>query len=203
VSRSTPDSRKTTPLFFASPAGFRRWLMQHHASERELWVGFYKKGSARPSITWPESVDEALCFGWIDGVRKTLDEQSYMIRFTPRRKGSIWSDVNTRRAQALVRSGRMHPAGLRAFRARNPEKAGRYSFEQRSAPQLGEAAEARFRANGEAWRFFQSQPPGYRKIATWWVVSAKQESTRERRLQILIDDSAAGRRIGPLRRAGE
>jgi uncharacterized protein YdeI (YjbR/CyaY-like superfamily) len=191
------------PLFFASAAGFRRWLMQHHASERELWVGFYKKGSRRASITWPESVDEALCFGWIDGVRKTLDEQSYMIRFTPRKKGSIWSDVNTRRAQALVRSGRMQPPGLRAFKARDPEKAGRYSFEQRPAPQLGEAAEARFRANAEAWRFFQSQPPGYRKIATWWVVSAKQESTRERRLQILIDDSAAGRRIGPLRRAGE
>ena len=203
MSRGTPVSTQTTPLFFATPADFRRWLKQYHPSEHELWVGFYKKTSGRASITWAESVDEALCFGWIDGVRKTLDEQSYVIRFTPRKKGSIWSDVNTRRAQALVESGRMHPAGLRAFKARDPKKAGRYSFEQREAPQLGDAAEVRFRANAEGWRFFQSQPPGYRRVATWWVVSARREATRERRLQTLIDDSAAGRRIGLLRRTGE
>jgi uncharacterized protein YdeI (YjbR/CyaY-like superfamily) len=188
------------PTFFASPADFRRWLVRHHASERELWVGFYKKGSGRPSLTWPESVDEALCFGWIDGVRKSLDAESYVIRFTPRKLGSTWSNVNTRRAQELIRTRRMKPAGLLAFKARDPEKAGRYSFEQRSHPRLDSSAEARFRANAAAWRFFEAQPPGYRRIALWWIVSAKQEATRERRLDTLIADSAAGRRIAQLRR---
>ena len=191
------------PRFFSTPDDFRRWLTRHHASERELWVGFFRKGSGRPSITWPESVDEALCFGWIDGVRKSLDEQSYVIRFTPRRKGSFWSDVNTRRANELIRTGRMKPAGLLAFKARDPEKASRYSFEQRSTARLTAEAEARFRANTDAWRFFEAQPAGYRKTALWWVLSAKQESTRERRLNTLIADSAAGRRIGQLRRKEE
>lgn len=191
------------PTFFASPAEFRRWLNQHHQSERELWVGFYKKSSGRPSLTWPESVDEALCFGWIDGVRKTIDGESYAIRFTPRKSGSTWSTVNTRRAEELIRTGRMQPAGLRAFQARDPEKLGAYSFEQRTGAQLTAEAEARFRANRPAWRFFESQPPGYRKTALWWVVSPKREATRARRLEILIEESAAGRRIAPLRRAGE
>jgi uncharacterized protein YdeI (YjbR/CyaY-like superfamily) len=162
------------PTFFATPGDFRRWLMRHHALERELWVGFYKKDSGRPSLTWPESVDEALCFGWIDGVRKSLDADSYVIRFTPRRPGSIWSNVNTRRAQELIRTRRMKPAGLRAFKARDPEKAGRYAFEQRLHPRLDSAAEARFRANAAAWRFFEEQPAGYRRIVLWWIVSAKQ-----------------------------
>ena len=152
------------------------------------------------SLTWPESVDEALCVGSIDGIRKTIDAQSYVIRFTPRKSGSTWSDVNTRRAAALIRNRRMQPAGLRAFKARDPEKSGRYSFEQRTAARLDAAGEARFRANARAWEFFEAQPPGYRKTALWWVVSAKQEATRLRRLQTLIDDSAAGRRIAPLRR---
>jgi uncharacterized protein YdeI (YjbR/CyaY-like superfamily) len=191
------------PIFFATPGHFRRWLLRHHESERELWVGFYKKGSGRPSITWPESVDEALCFGWIDGVRKTLDAESYVIRFTPRRRGSTWSNVNTKRAEALIRSGRMQPAGLRAFEARSPQNAGRYSFEQKATARLSAAEEARFRAQPEAWRFFQSQPPGYRRIVLWWIVSAKQEATRARRLRTLIDDSAAGRRIAQLRRKEE
>jgi uncharacterized protein YdeI (YjbR/CyaY-like superfamily) len=191
------------PTFFATAAEFRRWLKQHHRSERELWVGFHKKSSGRPSLTWPESVDEALCFGWIDGVRRTIDSESYAIRFTPRKRGSIWSAVNTRRAEEFIREGRMQPAGLRAFEARDPAKSGVYSFEQRRGARLSAEAEARFRANPAAWRFFESQPPGYRRTAVWWVVSAKREATRARRLETLIDDSAAGRRIAPLRRAGE
>ena len=188
------------PTFFAAPADFRSWLLRHHDSTRELLVGFYKKASGRPSITWPESVDEALCFGWIDGVRRGIDADSYTIRFTPRRKGSTWSDVNTRRAKELIREGRMQPAGLAAFKARDPEKAHRYSFEQRHIARLTSEEETRFRANAAAWRFFEGQPPGYRKVTLWWVVSAKQEATRERRLQTLIEDSAAGRRIAQLRR---
>lgn len=186
--------------FFSTAGGFRRWLEQHHQSARELWVGFHKKGSGRPSLTWPESVDEALCFGWIDGVRKSVDEDSYAIRFTPRRRGSTWSAVNTRRAKELIREGRMRPAGLAAFTARDPTKSG-YSFEQRKALELDPDAEARFKRNREAWSFFQSQPPGYRRTAIFVVMSAKKEETRARRLQMLIDDSAAGRRITALRRA--
>ncbi|HUF27418.1 MAG TPA: YdeI/OmpD-associated family protein [Gemmatimonadaceae bacterium] len=191
------------PTFFATPARFRRWLERHHDSAAELWVGFYKKGSGRPSITWPESVDEALCFGWIDGIRKSLDDDSYVIRFTPRRRGSNWSAVNTRRATELIAEGRMRPAGLAAFEARDPAKAGVYSFEQRASARLDAAAEATFRKNRAAWRFFESLAPGYRRIALWWVISAKRAETRERRLQTLIADCAAGRKIGQLRRAGE
>ena len=188
------------PTFFPTPEDFRRWLEEHHASEKELWVGFHKKGSGRPSITWPESVDEALCFGWIDGVRKTLDAESYVIRFTPRKTGSNWSEVNLKRVQVLIETGRMRPAGQRAFEARDPSKSGVYSFEQRKAPELGPELEARFQANAGAWSFFLAQPPGYRRLATFWVVSAKQEATRARRLQQLIDDSAAGLRLEGLRK---
>ena len=182
-------------MFFPTPGDFRKWLKKNHRKESELWVGYYKKGSGRPSITWPESVDEALCFGWIDGVRKSLDADSYVIRFTPRKGGSIWSEVNTRRAGELIREKRMEAAGLRAFEARDPEKTGLYSFEQRHSAKLDEAAEAKFRRNRKAWGFWEAQPPGYRKIITWWVVSAKREETRARRLQTLIDASAAGKRI--------
>jgi uncharacterized protein YdeI (YjbR/CyaY-like superfamily) len=188
------------PTFFATPAEFRQWLEQHHQSERELLVGFYKKGSGRPSITWPESVVEALCFGWIDGVRRTIDDESYTIRFTPRKKGSIWSAVNMRLADELIRDGRMQPAGLRAYEVRDPAKSAVYSFEQKEAVQLDADAEARFQAIPEAWSFWQSQPPGYRKTAVHWVMSAKREDTRAKRLQTLIDDSAAGLRIALLRR---
>jgi uncharacterized protein YdeI (YjbR/CyaY-like superfamily) len=191
------------PTFFETPDRFREWLEAHHDSEPELWVGFHRKGTGRPSLTWPESVDEALCYGWIDGLRRSIDAQSYAIRFTPRRSGSTWSNVNVRRVGELIREGRMRPAGLRAFEARDPERSGTYSFEQREAATLGPEAEARFRASPEAWRYFEAQPPGYRKTATWWVVSAKQEATRERRLRALIEDSAAGRRVAPLRRKGE
>ena len=188
-----------TPTFFPTSADFRRWLEQNHDSAKELWVGFLKKATGRPSITWPDSVDEALCFGWIDGIRKTIDSESYKIRFTPRKPNSIWSAVNTRRAEALTREGRMTQAGLKAFQARNPEKTAVYSFERESA-QLTPEHEALFKANPAAWEFFQSQPPGYRKIAAWYVLSAKQESTRLRRLQTLIQDSANHQRIGLLRR---
>jgi uncharacterized protein YdeI (YjbR/CyaY-like superfamily) len=194
---------KILPRFFATPGDWHRWLENHHASERELWVGFYKKGSGRPSITWPESVDEALCFGWIDGVRKTIDGDSYVIRFTPRRAGSIWSDVNTRRAGELIREKRMHDAGVQAFKKRDPKKSGVYSFEQRKNAKLSADYEREFKRNSAAWIFFQAQPPGYRKVAAFYVMSAKREETRARRLEALIRDSAAGRRIGLLRRPGE
>jgi len=186
------------PVFFATPADFRRWLKKHHKSTAELLVGFHKKGSGRPSITWPESVDEALCFGWIDGVRRSLDDESYTIRFTPRRPGSNWSLINVRKAEALISGGRMEPAGLEAFEARDEAKSGVYSFEQRENAKLDGKAEANFKANRAAWKFFQAQPPGYRKIAAFYVMSAKREETRDRRLQRLIADSEAGRRIGML-----
>jgi uncharacterized protein YdeI (YjbR/CyaY-like superfamily) len=184
------------PKFFATPKDFRTWLEKHHADTAELWVGFYKKASGRASITWPESVDEALCVGWIDGLRKRIDEHSYRIRFTPRKAASIWSAVNTRRAAELVKEGRMRPAGARAFAGRDPKKTNLYSFEQRRAAELSPPLEKRFQANGKAWKFFQSQPDGYRRIAVFYVMSAKREQTRERRLDILIRDSAAGRRLG-------
>jgi uncharacterized protein YdeI (YjbR/CyaY-like superfamily) len=183
------------PTFFPTPSDFRKWLQKHHRTEQELWVGFYKKSAGRPSLTWPESVDEALCFGWIDGLRKNVDAGSYMIRFTPRRKGSIWSAVNTRRMGELVRAKRVRAAGLKAFAARDEKKTGVYSFEREHA-KLDAAMEARFKANPAAWRFFQAQPPGYRKIGAWYVLSAKQEATRLRRLDILIANSAAGIRLG-------
>ena len=189
-----------TPRFFAPPQDFRRWLEKHHTDATELWVGFYKKSSGRPSITWPESVDEALCAGWIDGLRKRVDDESYMIRFTPRKAGSIWSAVNTRRAAELLKEGRMRPAGRAAFEARDPKKTNLYSFEQRQAAALAPALEKRFKANRAAWTFFQSLPDGYRRTATFWVMSAKQEDTRRRRLDVLIEDSAAKLRVRPLRR---
>ena len=184
------------PKCFATPKDFRTWLEKHHADTAELWVGFYKKDSGRASITWPESVDEALCVGWIDGLRKSIDGRRYMIRFTPRKVASIWSAVNTRRAAELIKAGRMRPAGVRAFQGRDPKKTNLYSFEQRKAAELAPPLEKRFKANGKAWKFFQSQPDGYRRVAVFYVMSAKQEQTRVRRLDILIRDSAAGRRLG-------
>jgi uncharacterized protein YdeI (YjbR/CyaY-like superfamily) len=184
------------PVFFPTPADFRKWLEANHDTVPELLVGFYKKGSGRPSITWPESVDEALCFGWIDGVRRRIDDESYSIRFTPRRARSIWSLVNTKRVAELTRLGRMHAAGLRAFEARDPKRSGVYSFEQRQKDMTLAAEYAtKLEANKKAWAFFQSQAPYYRRMASLWVMSAKKEETRLRRLATLIDDSAHGRRI--------
>jgi uncharacterized protein YdeI (YjbR/CyaY-like superfamily) len=186
--------------FFESPAAFRAWLDEHHETAQELWVGFYKKSSGRPSITWPESVDEALCFGWIDGIRKSLDDNSYTIRFTPRKPRSNWSAVNIARVAELTRLGQVRPAGRKAFERRVEEKSGVYSYEQRHAAQLGEAYEQQFRANPAAWDFFQAQPAGYRRTAIWWVVSAKKEATRLKRLATLIEDSAQGKSIAELAR---
>ena len=183
------------PLYFRSPNHFRAWLQEHHAKEQELLVGFHKKSSAEPSITWPESVDAALCFGWIDGVRKNVDSTRYTIRFTPRRPTSIWSKINIDRAQELIELGLMQPAGLQAFERRTDEKSVVYSYEQRKNATLGEAFEKTFRKNQKAWDFFQAQAPSYRRVCSWWVISAKQEETRLRRLAELIDSSAKGRRV--------
>jgi uncharacterized protein YdeI (YjbR/CyaY-like superfamily) len=187
------------PTFFATPAAFRKWFEQNHDTAPELLVGFYKKGSGKPSITWPESVDEALCFGWIDGIRRRIDEESYSIRFTPRRARSIWSNVNTKRVAVLTKEGRMHPAGLAAFQKRDAKRSGIYSFEQREkAQRLGAAYKAKLKANKKAWAFFQSQSPYYQRMASLFVMSAKKEETRLRRLEVLIKDSAAGCRIGAM-----
>jgi len=182
---------------FRTPATLRRWFEKHHDSSREFWVGYYKVDSGKPSITWPQSVDEALCFGWIDGIRKRIDEVSYTIRFTPRKATSTWSAVNVRRAQELIGEGRMTPPGARAFEARRENRSGIYSYEQHGA-QLDEPFAGLLRKNRAAWEFFQAQPPYYRKTASWWIVSAKKEETRMRRFEQLARDSAAGRRIGPL-----
>jgi uncharacterized protein YdeI (YjbR/CyaY-like superfamily) len=187
----------TTPTFFERPEELRAWLDEHHEHRRELWVGFRKKASGRPSVTWREAVDEALSFGWIDGLRKSLGDESYMIRFTPRKARSVWSAVNMRRAQELIDAGRMRPAGQQAFEARQENRSGIYSYEQRRA-ELDEPYAAQLRANAAAWEFFRSRPPSYRKAAVWWVVSAKKEETRLRRLATLIEDSAHGRTIGLL-----
>ena len=186
---------RSAATFFASPADWRAWLEENHDRASELWVGFHKKATGRPSITWPEAVDEALCFGWIDGIRRSLGDESYMIRFTPRKARSTWSAVNIARAKELVAEGRMRPAGLAAFEARSDDRSAIYAYEQRHAAKLAPDEEREFRANERAWEFFQAQPPWYRKNTLWWVVSAKREETRARRLRTLIEDSTNGRRL--------
>jgi uncharacterized protein YdeI (YjbR/CyaY-like superfamily) len=187
-------------LFFPSPAHWRRWLATHHNKQDELWVGLCKRAAAKPSITWPEAVDEALCFGWIDSVRRSIDEESYTIRFTPRRSSSTWSTANVNRVAELIKNGRMRPAGLRAYNQRTRKNTGVYSFEQRRRIKLPRAYGSRFKAKAGAWGFFSSQAPWYQRTATFWVVSAKREETRLKRLATLIEDSAHGRTIAPLRR---
>ncbi|MEX2406009.1 MAG: YdeI/OmpD-associated family protein [Actinomycetota bacterium] len=186
------------PTFFATHAKFRAWLEKHHDTAPELVVGFYKKGSGKPSITWPESVDQALCFGWIDGVRKSLDEERYTNRFTPRKPRSDWSARNIKRAKELIDLGLMRPAGLKAFEARTDDRSGVYPYEQRHSIELDAAYERRFRSNKKAWEYFTSKAPSYRTTAVYWVMSAKKEETRERRLATLIEDSARGRTVPPL-----
>ncbi|HKH44509.1 MAG TPA: YdeI/OmpD-associated family protein [Thermoanaerobaculia bacterium] len=185
--------------FFPTAPDFRRWLEANHDRVQELVVGFYKKDSGKPSITYSEALDEALCFGWIDGVRKKYGDDGYTIRFTPRKPKSIWSLVNIRKVEDLIQRGRMKPSGLKAFEARDAERTGVYSFERETA-ELGPALEKVFRANKKAWEFFEKQPPGYRRLAAWFVISAKKQETREKRLGQLIEDSAAGKRIGILAR---
>jgi uncharacterized protein YdeI (YjbR/CyaY-like superfamily) len=196
---ATPDE----PIFFESPAGFRAWLERHHADRTELIVGFHRRASGKPSLTWSEAVDEALCFGWIDGVRRTVDATRYAIRFTPRTARSTWSAVNVAKVERMIADGRMTPTGLAAFERRDPARTAIYSHEQREAATFEPAMERRFRADRDAWAWFQGQAPSYRRQATWWVISAKKPETRERRLDQLIEDSAAGRRVGPLRRRDE
>lgn len=191
---SLDDRHVMKPTFFENPGAFRRWLERNHAEADELWVGLHRKSSGKPSITWPEAVDEALCFGWIDGVRKSFDSESYIIRFTPRRPDSIWSARNASRVEALIAQGRMAKPGLTAWEQRDEAKTGLYSFERENA-ELGQEREREFRRNPKAWSFFRSQPPGYRKLCAWWIISAKREATRERRLAKLIEVSEAGERI--------
>ncbi|MEA2164961.1 MAG: hypothetical protein QOK37_3088 [Thermoanaerobaculia bacterium] len=183
------------PTFFATPAAFRKWLATHHDKETELLVGFYKKDSGRPSITWPESVDQALCFGWIDGVRRRIDDVSYSIRFTPRKAVSNWSAINIARVAELTKLGQMHDAGLRAFERRREDKSAIYAYEN-AVRTLAPDDEKRFRANKKAWAFFSTQAPSYQRVAIYWVTSAKREETRQRRLATLIDDSTSHRRLG-------
>ena len=187
------------PMFFATPARFRAWLEKHHARCAQQWVGFHRKSSGLPSITWPEAVDEALCFGWIDGLRKTVNEQSYKIRFTPRRHTSTWSAVNTRRMKELIEHGRVQKAGLKTFEQRSPDRSAIYSYENRKSARLDRAAEQQFRSNRSAWSWFMEQAPWYRQTTIWWVVSAKRPETRAKRLTTLIGDSKAKRRIRPFK----
>ncbi len=194
--------RATGTRYFASAAEFGRWLEKRHAAKTELWVGFHKKHTARPSLTWPESVDEALCHGWIDGIRKRVDEARYTIRFTPRKPGSIWSAINIRRAEQLIADGKMRPRGLDAFRARREDRARVYSYEQ-GGPKLSAGQERRLRANAKAWKFFRSRSDAYRRTASWWVVSAKREETRDKRLEVLIACSEREEPIPALPRAPE
>lgn len=188
------ERRQPEPTFFASAAEFRTWLEAHHESATELLVGFHKRKTGRPSLTWVESVQEALCYGWIDGVRKRMDEDRYTIRFSPRKPGSIWSAVNVRHVEALSAAGRMHPAGLRAYEARRANKSGIYSYEQRSVD-LPPPYARLLKKNPRAHRFFEAQPPSYRRAVMWWIVSAKKEETRQKRLAQLVDLCQRGERL--------
>jgi uncharacterized protein YdeI (YjbR/CyaY-like superfamily) len=181
--------------FFATVDEFVVWLEQHRAHHSEFVVGYYKRGSKRPSMTWAESVDAALCCGWIDGVRKRIDEHSYQIRFTPRKPASIWSRINIEKARVLEREGKMRPAGLKAYSHRREDKSRIYSYEQQKTAALERSDELRFRKSKAGWKFFEAQPRSYRQLVIWRIVSAKRPETRERRLAALIKASAAGRRL--------
>jgi uncharacterized protein YdeI (YjbR/CyaY-like superfamily) len=187
-------------VFFKTPRAFRTWLARHHAEHRILHVGFRKRHTGETSITWPEAVDEALCYGWIDGVRHRIDADSYTIRFTPRRPGSIWSSVNLRRVRALIRDQRMSPHGLEVWEKRNRKKTKLYAYEQSKQWRFSPRYARQFRANQRAWTWFEEQAPWYRRTCTHWVQRAKQEATKLRRLAALIDCCAAGRPIGLLDR---
>ena len=190
------------PQLFRTPKELRAWYEANHDGRSELLVGFWKKATGKESVTYQEALDEALCYGWIDGVRHSLGEEAYTIRFTPRKARSIWSQVNIRRIAELEAAGRMHPSGHRTFEARDPKRQKQYSFENRDKG-LSQAFEAELRANAKAWAFFEKQPRSYRHTAGFWVMSAKQEATQRRRLRTLIADSAQGMRVKPLTRPGE
>jgi uncharacterized protein YdeI (YjbR/CyaY-like superfamily) len=191
----------TEPIFFKSPQEFYDWLEEHHETESEVYVGMYKKHTGKRAMSWSEAVDQALCFGWIDGRANAIDEDSYMQRFTPRRPGSNWSQINIAKVAKLTEEGRMRPAGLKAFEARSEANAVPYSYEEREKASLTDEFKRRLRANQAAWQYWEARPPGYRKQATFWVMSAKREETRERRLNQLIEDCASGQHIKPLRRS--
>ena len=186
------------PHFFESPQAFYDWLEQHHESEDEVYVGYWKKHTGKPTLTWSEAVDQALCFGWIDGRVNRIDDERHMQRFTPRRQGSNWSKVNVEKVAKLTEAGRMRPAGLAAFQQRDRDKVGVYSFENEA--RLAPEYDALLRANETAAEYFESRPPWYRRTAIHLVMSAKREETRLRRLKRLIEDSAAGRDLKELRR---
>lgn len=196
------SSRSRKPIFFRSSLEFRRWLAKNHNKVLELWVGFYKKGSGKPSITYPQALDQALCFGWIDGVRYGIDDVSYTNRFSPRTSKSNWSRVNLKRFKELREMGLVRRPGLRAHERRDPAKEKMYSREARPT-RFDAMYEKRIRANKKAFEFFSAQPPGYQRICVGWVLSAKQDETRQRRLDRLIDDSALKRRIPPLSRPNQ
>lgn len=183
------------PTYFATPTDFRRWLTRHHKAATELLVGFHKKATGTPSMTWPESVDEALCVGWIDGVRRRVDDARYSIRFSPRRAKSIWSAINIARVKVLAAEGRMRPAGLAAFERRDEKRSRIYAYEQIKKATFDAAQLRAFKANRAAWKFFREQAPSYRQRCIYYVTSAKQEATRARRLKRLIAESAAGREL--------
>ena len=190
-------SALVAPVFFSSPAAFRHWLEKNAGAATKLTVGFYKVGSAIPSMTWPESVDEALCFGWIDGIRKRIDDHAYQIRFTPRKRGSIWSTVNVKRVEALIAEGRMKPAGLEAFGQRTERKLSVDSYEQEGSLNLAPEELKAFKRNKGAWAYFEKAAPSYRRTMIYWIVSPKQEATRARRLAKFIESCAAGVRLLP------
>ena len=192
-----PPPAPQKPRFFATPAALRAWFAKHGATKAELWIGYYKKASGKGGVIYKQALDEALCFGWIDGVVKSIDAERYMQRYTPRKAKSIWSNVNVRKVNALIAAGRMTPAGLAAFARRDPARTGIYSFET-APPEFSAAFLKRFKAVKGAWKFFEAQPPGYRRLVTSYVMSAKQEATRERRLEHLIVHSARGERIPQL-----
>lgn len=191
------------PIYFENPAGLRDWFEVNAATVTELWVGYYRKATGRPSLTWSEAVDEALCVGWIDGVRYSVDAERFTQRFTPRRKGSNWSAVNIAKIEALTKQGRMRPAGIAAFEARTAERSGAYSYEQRHLATLEPDEDARFREDTAAWAWFEKQAPGFRSGAVWWVTSAKRPETRAKRLATLIEDAAAGHKPKALTPPGE
>jgi uncharacterized protein YdeI (YjbR/CyaY-like superfamily) len=190
-------NEKKAPKFFTTKSSFRNWLEKNHDKATELLVGFYKVNSGKQSITWSESVDEAICFGWIDGIRKSIDTESYCIRFTPRKPRSIWSAINIQKVENLSKQGLMHPAGIAAFQKRDEKKSAIYSYEK-SPEKLSDDFSKKFKSNKKAWNFFQSMAPSYQRTAVHWVMNAKQESTKLKRLDELINDSEAKRKIKSL-----
>lgn len=188
-SKALPD-----PTYFESPAAFRAWLVRHHARLPEVLVGFHKTGTGRPSMTWPESVREALCFGWIDGVRRRVDEERYSIRFTPRKAGSVWSNINVAHVKELIELKLMQPAGMAAYAARSEKRTGIYAFENEGERALSQEDEARLKANQKAWAFFEALSPGAKRLAIFRVTSPKKRETQVRRLDKLIADCLAGKR---------